>query len=145
MGKGGRCVGLTTLPPSCADCHKIGEPQARGNRRTGPGLYRDCFTCYIYLKLIQVAALSKAWPLACCNRGFGSRLGHGYFGSIRSDSKTTIRTTHFADENHEHSVNFNNKFEIFPRISPDFLRKCVDSVLPGLQKCTQYTGTSVEI
>jgi hypothetical protein len=22
-GKGGRCVGLTTLPPSCADCLKI--------------------------------------------------------------------------------------------------------------------------
>ena len=25
--KGGRCVGLTTLPPSCADCLKIWEPQ----------------------------------------------------------------------------------------------------------------------
>jgi len=22
-GKGGRCVGLTTLPPSCADCLEI--------------------------------------------------------------------------------------------------------------------------
>jgi len=22
-GKNGRCVGLTTLPPSCADCHEI--------------------------------------------------------------------------------------------------------------------------
>jgi hypothetical protein len=26
-GKGGRCVGLTTLPPSCANCLKIWEPQ----------------------------------------------------------------------------------------------------------------------
>jgi hypothetical protein len=26
-GKGGRCVGLKTLPPSCADCHEIWEPQ----------------------------------------------------------------------------------------------------------------------
>ena len=26
-GKGGRCVGLTTLPPSCADCLEIWEPQ----------------------------------------------------------------------------------------------------------------------
>jgi hypothetical protein len=26
-GKGGRCVGLTTLPPSCVDCHEIWEPQ----------------------------------------------------------------------------------------------------------------------
>jgi hypothetical protein len=24
-GKGGRCVGLTILPPSCADCHEIGS------------------------------------------------------------------------------------------------------------------------
>jgi len=24
-GKGGRCVGLTTLPPSCAECLKISE------------------------------------------------------------------------------------------------------------------------
>jgi len=24
---GGRCVGLTTLPPSCADCLEICEPQ----------------------------------------------------------------------------------------------------------------------
>jgi hypothetical protein len=26
-GKGGRCVGLTTLPPSSADCLEIWEPQ----------------------------------------------------------------------------------------------------------------------
>ena len=25
--KGGRCVGLTTLPPSCADCLEIWEPE----------------------------------------------------------------------------------------------------------------------
>jgi len=25
-GKGGRCVGLTTLSPSCADCHEIWKP-----------------------------------------------------------------------------------------------------------------------
>jgi hypothetical protein len=25
-GKGGRCVGLTILPLSCADCHEIWEP-----------------------------------------------------------------------------------------------------------------------
>jgi hypothetical protein len=26
-GKGGRCVGLQTLPPSCAECLEIWEPQ----------------------------------------------------------------------------------------------------------------------
>ena len=25
-GKGGRCVGVATLPPSCAECHEIWEP-----------------------------------------------------------------------------------------------------------------------
>ena len=28
--KAGRCVGLTTLPPSCADCPEILEPQPPG-------------------------------------------------------------------------------------------------------------------
>ena len=34
----GRCVGLTTLPPSCADCLEIGEPQPPGTLRACPGL-----------------------------------------------------------------------------------------------------------
>jgi hypothetical protein len=42
-GKGDQCVGLTTLPPSCADCHEICEPQPPGTFRACPGLYRDCF------------------------------------------------------------------------------------------------------
>jgi hypothetical protein len=29
-GKSGRCVGLTTLPFSCADCLEIWEPQPPG-------------------------------------------------------------------------------------------------------------------
>jgi hypothetical protein len=37
-GKGGRCVGLTTLPPSCADCLEIWEPQPPGTLRACPGL-----------------------------------------------------------------------------------------------------------
>ena len=41
-GKGDLCIGLTTLPPLCADCHEIWEPQPPGNRSC-PGLYRDCF------------------------------------------------------------------------------------------------------
>jgi hypothetical protein len=35
MGKGGQSVGVTTLPPSCADYLKIWEPQP-------PGTLRDC-------------------------------------------------------------------------------------------------------
>jgi len=37
-GTGGRCVWLTTLPPSCADCLEIWEPQAPGTLRACPGL-----------------------------------------------------------------------------------------------------------
>ena len=43
-GKGGRCVGLTTLPLSCADCLEIWEPQPPGTLRACSGLYWDCFT-----------------------------------------------------------------------------------------------------
>jgi hypothetical protein len=37
-GKGGQCVGLTTLPPSCADCLNIWEPQPPGSLMTCQGL-----------------------------------------------------------------------------------------------------------
>ena len=37
-GKGGRCIGLTTLPPSCADCLEIWDPQPPGTLRACPGL-----------------------------------------------------------------------------------------------------------
>ena len=36
--KGGRCVELTTLPPSCANCLEIWEPQPAGTLRDCPGL-----------------------------------------------------------------------------------------------------------
>jgi hypothetical protein len=37
-GKDGRCVGLTTLPPSCTDCLEILEPQLPGNPKARLGL-----------------------------------------------------------------------------------------------------------
>jgi len=36
--KDGRCVGLTTLPPSCADCLEVWEPQTSANFRARLGL-----------------------------------------------------------------------------------------------------------
>jgi hypothetical protein len=42
--KGGRCVGLTTLPPSCADCLEIWEPQPPGTLRACLGLYIEHLT-----------------------------------------------------------------------------------------------------
>jgi hypothetical protein len=43
-GKGGRCVGVTTLPPSCAECHEIWELQPPGTLKACAGLYRDFIT-----------------------------------------------------------------------------------------------------
>ena len=38
-GKGGRYLGLTNLPPSCAGCHEIWEFQPPGTLRACPDLY----------------------------------------------------------------------------------------------------------
>jgi hypothetical protein len=46
--KGGRCAGLTTLPPSCANCLEILEPQPAGTPRSCPGLQWDCFNIVFY-------------------------------------------------------------------------------------------------
>jgi hypothetical protein len=37
---------VTTLPPSCTDCHEIWELKPPGTLRVCPGLYRDCFTFF---------------------------------------------------------------------------------------------------
>jgi len=47
-GKGGRCVVLISLPPSCADCLEIWEPQTPGTLRACPSLYRDCYTFTVH-------------------------------------------------------------------------------------------------
>jgi len=46
VGKGDPCVGLKTLPPSCADCLEIWEPQPSRTLRTCTDPYWDCFTFY---------------------------------------------------------------------------------------------------
>ena len=44
--KGGRCLGLRTLPPSCADCLEIWEFQTPRTLKACPALYRDfLWTC----------------------------------------------------------------------------------------------------
>jgi len=37
-GKGGQCTGLTTLPPSCAECHEIWESQPPGTLKACTGI-----------------------------------------------------------------------------------------------------------
>jgi len=60
VGKGGRCIGLTTLQPSCANCLEIWDPQPPGILRAYPGLYRDCFDFYLqFYTVIMVEFISK--------------------------------------------------------------------------------------
>ena len=48
--EGGRCVGLTTLPPSCADSHEMWEPRPPGTL----GVCSRPVQRYLYLYLHQV-------------------------------------------------------------------------------------------
>jgi hypothetical protein len=54
--KGGRCIGLTTLPPSCVDYFKIWEPQP-------PGTLRACSRPV--MGLLGLSA-SDSLPLVIC-------------------------------------------------------------------------------
>ena len=61
--KGGRCMVVTPLPPSCADCLEIWEPQPPGNLRDCRGLFRGCFTFLICSSNV----LFKLSHLTCMN------------------------------------------------------------------------------
>jgi hypothetical protein len=47
-GKGGRCLGLTNLPPSCADCRENWEPQTTGNFKACPGIAFYLIICEVH-------------------------------------------------------------------------------------------------
>ena len=59
--KGGRCVGLTTLPPSCADGLEIWEPQSPGKLGACPGLYRNCFIVHSHICRSQRPRGLRRW------------------------------------------------------------------------------------
>jgi len=65
-----------TLPPACADCLEIWEPQPPGTLRACPGLYRDCFifhktvssSNFVVWEYISVGATSTQLnPYLDCN------------------------------------------------------------------------------
>jgi len=56
-GKGGRCVGLTTLPPSCANCFEICIPQPPGALKACTGIALLCLSSV--LLCLQFSTLLK--------------------------------------------------------------------------------------
>jgi hypothetical protein len=62
-GKGGRCVGLTNLPPSCTDCLEIWDPQLPGTLRACTGI---AFT-HLSLGLLRDLFPSDFIPKFCYN------------------------------------------------------------------------------
>ena len=63
-GNGGRCVGLTTLPPSCADCLQIWEPQLL--EPSGPVHACNGIALSFYLYGIWNFQCGRFLRLCCC-------------------------------------------------------------------------------
>jgi len=58
--RGDRCVGRTTLLPSCTDYLEIWVSEPPGIPRACPGLYRDCFTLFLWPCYVQ-NAVKRSW------------------------------------------------------------------------------------
>jgi len=59
--KGGRCVGLTALPPACADCQEIWDLQSPGTTTASAGLTGIGYSCYChYCSYLWYRALSSS-------------------------------------------------------------------------------------
>ena len=75
--KVGRCIGQTTLQPSCADFHEFWDPQRPGTLGASSGLYRDCFNFLFYTfevpwsKAVEMHE-SKSYPFETpsCRKSF---------------------------------------------------------------------------
>jgi len=80
-GKGGRCVGLETLPLLCDDCLEISEPQPLKTLRACPGLYRDCSSLLLRV-IVTITAIGydvlRTFVIDC-DRTAGLLIAHQLF------------------------------------------------------------------
>jgi hypothetical protein len=122
--KGGPCVRLIALPPSCADCLQSWKPKLPGALRAIPGIYGDRFTFILscsyliwtyFIFLLYYSPTLKLWfhifPLSCIEiipycwwelhyifpnfRRYFSHDNCGYYKSIENEH-TWLRKKHFS-------------------------------------------------
>jgi hypothetical protein len=81
--KGGRCVRLTTSPPSRAECHEIWEPKPPANLSASPGLLRDCFSFNCEGECAAIA-VGIATRCGLDGPGIESRLGTRFSATVQT-------------------------------------------------------------
>ena len=84
-GKCGRCVVLTTLPPSCADCLEIWEPEPAGTLRAVQSSSGIALSFLLYLSLSNLR--SWKYPISSALQN--------PFTSPHFTSLTTLQTLFF--------------------------------------------------
>ena len=110
-GKGDRCVGLRTLPRSCADCLEIWEPQP-------PGTHRACLGLFVATDSHLEHNFSWFFSTYC-------------FTSFTKECSTCYQTRHFFK-------NFTTNKDIATKFEADlFCRKCDNERIP-VQISLQY-------
>jgi hypothetical protein len=86
-GKGGQCVGLTTLSPSCADC----VDTLGGSKSCSPnGLSRSVMEYFVYLFIYHLQN-------GLFHRGFPHKIVYGFLLSLR---ETEYLSTAISEASH---------------------------------------------